>query len=139
MKNDTIHAEGYWYSDNEPWFPMPQPYLGLWLARDRFISKLKNLQLSAAETRYRGMSLCRLCKCVNGSSDFTAGDWTWPSGLLHYVENHNVRPSVEFEKFVLDTDFASPDLYRQWYSETVRAQRLQRVRDMAKGEYKWVD
>lgn len=48
------------------------------------------------------MSLCRICGRLNGCSEFTLGEWQWPSGLRHYVEQHNVKPSDEFIEFILN-------------------------------------
>ncbi|WP_212823110.1 hypothetical protein [Catellatospora sp. TT07R-123] len=43
-----------------------------------------------------GVSLCRLCGCGNGSAEQTDGEFIWPEGLAHYVEDHRVRLPDEF-------------------------------------------
>jgi hypothetical protein len=27
-------------------------------------------------------------------------DWVWPSGYKHYIEDHEVQPSLAFQEFV---------------------------------------
>ncbi|KKM81992.1 hypothetical protein LCGC14_1324010 [marine sediment metagenome] len=46
--------------------------------------------------RLRGYSRCRICRERNGSVDLHDGVYVWPSGLLHYIETHNVKPPQEF-------------------------------------------
>lgn len=41
--------------------------------------------------QYRGRSNCRICDCANGSEDVSDGRYRWPSGLGHYLEEHNVK------------------------------------------------
>eukprot|EP00760_Papus_ankaliazontas_P024430 PhM_4_TR2303/c0_g1_i1/m.103159 len=46
-------------------------------------------------TSYRGMSTCRLCPggdVLNGSVEYSWEGFTWPEGLVHYIERHRVRP-----------------------------------------------
>jgi hypothetical protein len=38
-----------------------------------------------------GFSVCRICRIRNGSSELTDGDFVWPEGLAHYVEEHGVQ------------------------------------------------
>ncbi|MGW4946376.1 hypothetical protein ACWEOZ_32880 [Actinoplanes sp. NPDC004185] len=39
-----------------------------------------------------GFSACRVCGIHNGSTELTDGEhFTWPEGLDHYVESHDVR------------------------------------------------
>lgn len=50
---------------------------------------------------YRGSSTCRMCGQLNGSREFIVGDWEWPSGYRHYIGAHSVKPSDEFQAFIL--------------------------------------
>lgn len=50
---------------------------------------------------YRGMSQCRICGCLNGSSELTDGTYLWPSGLTHYVEEHDLKPPQDFVDHII--------------------------------------
>ena len=60
------------------------------------------MQQQTASVAYHGSSLCRICGCQNGSHEFEDGQerTAWPSGLLHYVELHNVHPQDWFVEYV---------------------------------------
>jgi hypothetical protein len=47
-----------------------------------------------------GYSYCRLCGCENGSESFSLENWEWPQGFRHYLVDHLVRPSPEFDLFI---------------------------------------
>ena len=58
------------------------------------------------------LSPCRICGKPNGSLELTDGELLWPEGLVHYVEDHNVRlPRGIVERMIarLD-DFDEADL-----------------------------
>jgi hypothetical protein len=55
---------------------------------------------------YRGSSTCRLCGQSNGSREFHVAGWIWPVGYRHYIEMHQVRPSLAFEEFVTKSKFS---------------------------------
>ena len=86
---------------------MPQPYEGPWDNKDLFLKRLKMIEEGAHSQGYRGFSCCRICSISNGSETFSYGGWEWPSGYGHYIEEHNVRPSVEFEKFILGKHYGT--------------------------------
>jgi len=52
---------------------------------------------------YKGYSRCRICDCVNGSSeleiivksDKIKTKFIIPEGYKHYIEKHNVKPDME--------------------------------------------
>lgn len=48
--------------------------------------------------QYRGFSTCRVCGCINGSSDMIGpdGKYFFPSGFFHMVLNHKLYPGKEF-------------------------------------------
>ena len=78
---------GYWYSEREPYLPMP-------IATDVKIDMLLVNYLKSAEIVYsnRGGSPCRLCdNRFNGSRGLSDGVYQWPQGLAHYVEDHGVK------------------------------------------------
>lgn len=68
--------------------------------RDDVISYLNSTR---AETlhRWRGYSSCRFCDKRNGSTCLTDGTYAWPSGFAHYLEEHGVKPDMEFIRHIL--------------------------------------
>lgn len=90
--------EGFWYSEREPHLPMPVP--GEMEDREGFVAALRRLQSRLPTTAYRGWSNCRICGGMNGSEEYKHGVWEWPSGYLHYIVEHGVVPSPEFEAMV---------------------------------------
>jgi hypothetical protein len=93
--------EGYWKSslhadEDLPW-PQAEPK---WPQRAAFLRALDGAEAEAQRVSYRGFSNCRLCGCRNGSQSFRLNVWEWPQGLRHYVADHEVRLSPEFEVFV---------------------------------------
>ena len=55
-----------------------------------------------------GYSLCRFCRCTNGSAALRDGAWIWPEGLAHYVDVHDVVLPAEFVKHAV----AAPHKYK---------------------------
>jgi len=97
----TPRYEGFWRSsahadENLPW---PQPD-ARWLQRAAFLEILDRAESEAQRVSYRGFSHCRVCGCRNGSQSFRLDVWEWPSGFRHYVADHEVRPTPEFELFI---------------------------------------
>jgi hypothetical protein len=66
------------------------------------ITKLQNIQFSAKKIDYMGSSSCRICKGLNGGSEYAIAGFVWPSGYIHYLRDHNVQIEEEFKKFILD-------------------------------------
>jgi len=49
-----------------------------------------------------GETTCELCgEAIYRGFIFTDGTFVWRSGLVHYVENHNVKPPDRFIEHVL--------------------------------------
>jgi hypothetical protein len=95
--------EGHWRAsyDGESDLPWPQPELD-WADWAAFLDALDSAEARAERIAYRGFSHCRICGCMNGSEAFRLAEWEWPAGFRHYVADHCVRPSREFEAFVVD-------------------------------------
>lgn len=108
----NVKIEGYWWSEREPQFPKPEHSNIPFENKDKVIEKLKDLQINRLKefqgnrrvsiTHFKGFSICRCCKQSNGSGEYSHKNWKWPEGLLHYIEAHNVRPSDDFLKEVLN-------------------------------------
>lgn len=109
---------GFWYSEHEPTLPLPESNSGDWEDGTEFRAVLIMLQMRMSNSngfglagreaeplgevrQYKGFSICRLCGCDVGAKEFTLGEFTWPEGYLHYMqEPHFVRPDPQFEQFV---------------------------------------
>ena len=92
---------GFWCSSKEPHLPLPKvgtPFKG----QEEFLKRLSVIEENKAEcTRYRGFSVCRICGCSNGISEYSFGNFVWPSGYSHYVREHNVMPELDFFDFIM--------------------------------------
>jgi hypothetical protein len=95
--DEADRREGFWGSDHQP-----EPLETGWEGRDRFLVALGVLEAHAERIRYRGWSNCRVCGRSNGSDTFHAKGWQWPSGFVHYVRDHNVKPSADFIAMVTE-------------------------------------
>ena len=98
----VVKYEGYWRNSKEevselPW-PTPERS---WTGRLAFLALLESAEANAERVAYRGISLCRICRCKNGNAALQLENWDWPSGYKHYLVDHDVRPSADFEKFIL--------------------------------------
>ena len=93
--------EGYWrrLQDESSHLPWPQPYKN-WAGRDQFLHSLSMVEAKAIPVDFMGYSSCRLCGMQNGAVEFWFNSWAWPEGFRHYVADHDVRPSLDFESFV---------------------------------------
>ncbi len=69
--------------------------------RAAFLAALDRITERAEAMGCRGYSHCRLCGQRNGSVEYHLSGWAWPEGFAHYIACHEVRPSVDFEHFVL--------------------------------------
>lgn len=128
---NKLNQEGFWYSKTEQHYPMPvhtdiehplkhriiKAYKAL-LDEDRFNPhRDDSFRTNKNVIFYRGSSYCRICASdkqydkVNnkillsmGSRQYVLNGWEWPEGYLHYIEVHNVMPSKEWLKDVLDIE-----------------------------------
>jgi len=86
--------------------PMPIESYYPWTGKEEFVEALQKLESKLEPLQYKGCSICRVCDESNGSAEFQHEGWAWPSGYLHYVEDHNIRPSLAFQEMVLDRHLA---------------------------------
>jgi len=93
--------EGFWRRtcNEESDLPWPEAQPG-WANASEFLSALKHAEGVAERVICRGLSRCRLCGRTNGDSSFRLQVWEWPEGFRHYVADHSIRPSSDFERFV---------------------------------------
>lgn len=91
---------GYWHRDPK-YGSISMPHPGHFIVPDwdpeqkeKVAQYLRNGKTLIS---WRGPSSCRLCFThVDGYRCFTDGEWVWPEGLVHYIEEHNVRPPQDF-------------------------------------------
>lgn len=93
--------EGFWYSKDEPNLPKPKMMATNPRWAKRFAKWLREVQVRARKRSFKGWSTCRICGHSNGSSEFSYKGVTWPSGLMHYIVDHNVKPSDQFIQFII--------------------------------------
>ena len=89
---------GFWSEDNPP-----QPRDKPWKGKKQFCAELTALEESQLPSKpYKGFSNCVLCKRRSGLHTYNSGGWEWHSSLLHYVQEHNVKPLQTFIDFVMN-------------------------------------
>lgn len=110
-KTKNVYYEGYWYSENmlNKEYPIPIIDLSTGSEDEKF---LKKLELHMKENKNitktcLGSSPCRLCNnSCNGNSEYEIHyedkKIIFPSGLLHYYKDHNVKPSKEFYEAIIN-------------------------------------
>lgn len=90
---------GYWRSSLEPEWPDPA-----WFVEENWDPEEKKMVLRHLEACHSmpyamaGLSWCRFCcgETPPGASEISDGYYVIPSGFVHYVEMHNVKPPKEF-------------------------------------------
>jgi hypothetical protein len=95
-------------------FPDPHALVDPGWERERRGKIADYLRQGRVETVYAGHSQCRFEDCgfptrdMLGTRDFTDGEWLWPEGLWHYVQEHHVRLPAEFVAHMETSGFAVP-------------------------------
>ena len=96
-KKTTI---GYWYSKYEPQYPKPvegKPFTG----QKEFLERLEKIEKRTQKIHYKGWSRCRICNCMNGTTEHVSKSFRWPEGYIHYIRDHNVKPDEDFYNAVM--------------------------------------
>ena len=100
---------GFWreYPLVESKLPYPKPSRDAnWMiVQPTFALRLMALQFKA--TAYKNPHLstgktCLLCGKPVSNSTYAVGNSTWSASFLHYIEEHEVKPRLNFYNFVLD-------------------------------------
>ena len=88
---------GFWFDPNheaDKDYPHVEDFIDFkWnkVEKQIVIDWLKNEQENAKYDAFLGYSQCRVCGKLNGSREFMNDYFIWPEGLLHYIEEHNVK------------------------------------------------
>lgn len=98
-KGETI-LEGYWRNPRHPegteQFPIAEESRKAFQGKQECIALLHVAEEKATERHTKGWINCRICGQKNGSSYFTLNGFEWPSGYMHYIKQHNIKPTAEF-------------------------------------------
>lgn len=92
---------GFWQSERQLEYPHPKDFQDPnWDESERQLV-IEHLKTSRSVQAYRGFSFCRFdCDIGNGSMDLSDGTYLFPEGLVHYLEEHQVRLPNEFIEHV---------------------------------------
>lgn len=105
-----ILREGFWRGsgdDGDEYLPKVKARKGPWKGQKKFLKALAEVESKnhGNAGKYKGWSDCRCCGKHNGSAEYKVTEfgitWQWPSGYKHYIADHNVRPSLAFQEFIL--------------------------------------
>ncbi|MFI5296562.1 MAG: hypothetical protein ACHREM_00570 [Polyangiales bacterium] len=97
---------GFWIdpaADPKWTVPLPDPKTmtdASWSSAERAVV-VAYLRAHPVVALYMGASTCRICGGLNGSGEQTDGSYLWPTGFVHYLEDHLVRPPADFIDHVL--------------------------------------
>jgi hypothetical protein len=131
--NDTECVEGYWRQYKIPnplldfYWSYPYPWQSISKPDSDFTTNLSVIMsyassdcthdfqidgsASVAKIGYKGWSNCRICGRMNGSEEYVfrinGVKFRFPSGLMHYYTDHNVKPSPEFKAAIMSLKFES--------------------------------
>lgn len=103
-KNPTLIAIGLWYSELEPYYPHPKGFIDK--SWDKEIKQPIITRLKASYPLpypYAGKSWCRFScgETEMGNRDYSDGIYLFPEGLVHYLEQHNLKlPNEVVEKML---------------------------------------
>ena len=92
---------GYWRNESLKDFPHPKDLVNPgWLDEEELVLLVEYLKSGKTFIQWKGLSYCRFQCGISvskmGSKCKTDGDWVWPEGLFHYVQEHDVMLPEEF-------------------------------------------
>jgi hypothetical protein len=94
-------------------YPVPIPHSTRWPGRDEFELRLTKIQEKLRPESYLGVSRCSICNADLSVRTYTGKEMRRTAGnvreevcwsahfLSHYVQKHNVKPSLEFYNWVM--------------------------------------
>lgn len=97
--NDNKISIGYWKKSIDSNESLPWPEEGN-LSSDQKNKVIQFLSEGKVKHSWRGMSQCRICGCFNGSTCLENGDFLYPSGYVHYIQDHNIQPDPRLMDFL---------------------------------------
>ena len=88
-----LEVLGWWFNDAAPsGYPRPQLLVSPWEPQTR-AAVAGYLRAGRLLETYPDDSFCRFAcsHAAMGRCDLTDGRFVWPDGLVHYIEQHDVR------------------------------------------------
>ena len=85
-----LERVGYWSNGADGW-PVPEECVDIALSFDDRDIVADYVRRGFVARACMGIARCRLCGIPLGSLDLTDGEYIWPEGLDHYVQDHSVR------------------------------------------------
>ncbi len=95
-----VNREGFWWSKHDRKLPKPIEQEKAWFGERFFLKALTSVESKLGARHQKGSSTCRCCGITNGSAEYVTDEWRWPSGLMHYIKVHHVRPSLAFQDYI---------------------------------------
>jgi hypothetical protein len=108
----VLKTIGYWQENRGVLMLCPQPQSLVrsdWhvAERERILGYLRG---GFAYLAFGGWSTCRFCCASNGCCELTDGEWSWPEGLAHYVEFHNLMLPEQLVETMRTNQWRVPDV-----------------------------
>ena len=92
----SLRLIGYWSGELAHGWPDVLDFVDEGWDRDKRGVLSQYIASGTLARVFMGLSVCRLCGAANGFGEYTDGTYIWPSGLGHYVDEHDVRLPDEF-------------------------------------------
>ena len=105
MPNKKMLIVGFWApgTDEEGFMYPPIEHFilrGWYKSHNQDLETLLSyLSRGRVHKTHRNARRCLLCGKDLGNETMTDGVWLWPAGLAHYIEAHDVLPSVRFQQY----------------------------------------
>lgn len=105
--------EGFWHVTRGDKLPRAKKRMLRWRGINKLIRALRSIDRMKKSnhfhlrgskvciTKYVGVHVCTICGAEAGMYQFRIDGWEWPESLLHYVSEHNVKPSKAFRVHVI--------------------------------------
>jgi len=109
IKNDKyIHRyEGYWNRQKDvigTKYPIPKHNKNIWTGQYLFAQKLLKLQFTLnRQKNFESINEnCEICNIENITTrEYSYKRTHWKDGIVHYILEHNYKPTSEFMEFIL--------------------------------------
>lgn len=89
---NRIRLIGYWLGPNAAGWPDVHDFVDRSWDRSERQMVIERLHTGEpAPWMSMGKSRCRFCEVRNGYREYSDGTFLWPEGLVHYLEEHDVR------------------------------------------------
>jgi hypothetical protein len=113
----SLRLIGYWKGELAHGWPDVLDYVDADWDEDERHAVSQYLASGTMARAFMGRSVCRLCGTANGFAEYTDGTYIWPSGLGHYVDEHNVRLPDEFVQHAVErlSELETAEVHVGWW------------------------